>query len=175
VLLPALLEVPKRSGLAELLDDPEMPVPVELLPLLEPVPVLLPAAPVAPVALDSRISDTLTSGAPWLAGKVTIASPYPFSTLLEPAVPCAAEEEEDPLNPELLEELLERSAEVEEEPIPPLEELDIPLVPELVSVLRLLLPVPPLVLLDFPVASTGQLLRSAGLETSPWTMVRSLN
>ena len=50
--------------------------------------------------------------------------------------------------------------------------LDVPLVSER----RLLLPrLLPLLLLELPDELTGQLLNSAGLETSPCTMVSSLN
>lgn len=118
LLLPAL-ELPKRSGLLLLLDEPRLapdeelaefapellepvpellePVPELLLPIpelelepaslrgeelleeplpvLEPVPVLLPDAP---PALDSRTSDTITSGATSVGGNVTIATANPF-------------------------------------------------------------------------------------------------
>jgi hypothetical protein len=102
LLLPAL-ELPERSGLL-LLDEarlapddelaefaPELLLPIpelelepaslrgeELLepaPVLEPVPVLLPEAP---PALDSRTSDTITSGAASVGGNVTIATANPF-------------------------------------------------------------------------------------------------
>jgi len=201
---------------------------LEPMPLLEPLPVLLPDAP-APPALDSRISETVTSGAPCEAGKVTIATPNPFSILLEDEPPRPLELEDDPLNPpevdELplrpLPELLERSVPLEElelrsvpldededdpipllllrsvlddeEPIPLLllrsvdDEEDDPIpplledeperppleLPELVSERRPLLP-----LLDLPDDEpeefTGQFDSSAGLDTSPCTIVRSL-
>jgi len=182
-------------------------------PLLEPLPVLLPDAP-APPALDSRISETVTSGVPCEAGKVTIATPNPFSILLEDEPPRPLELEDDPLNPpevdELplrpLPELLERSVPLEElelrsvpldededdtipllllrsvddeedDPIPPLLEDEPerpPLeLPELVSERRPLLP-----LLDLPDDEpeefTGQFDSSAGLDTSPCTIVSSL-
>ena len=94
------------------------------IPLLEPLPVLLPdaSAPLAPLD-DSRTSETVTSGAPWLAGKVTIATPYPFCTPLldEPERPELDDEPERPLDDEPL-----RPDEVEELPLRPL-----PLVEEL--------------------------------------------
>ncbi len=244
--LPALLEEELRSVLLELeVPDAlgELPVPdVELaslrgeelllkpMPLLEPLPVLLPDAP-APLEPDSRISDTVTSGVPCEAGKVTIATPNPFSILPEEVLLRPPEVDDEPLRPPL--EVLERSAldeevelrsvllddeeelrsapeveeddpipllllrsapvdeddepipllfrsveEDEDDPIPPLLDEDEPaaplVLPELLSDRRLLLPEPPLVLLDLPEEFTGQLDISAGLETSPCTMVRSL-
>jgi hypothetical protein len=170
---------------------------LEPLPVLEPVPVLLPDAPAA--LGDSRTSDTITSGATSVAGKVTIATPKPFWMPPAPA-PLADDEPDRPL-PDVLERSLDellvpvpeellvpvpvedelRSGWAlldEEAPMPPLEEeepdrlLDVPPEVPLVSERRLLLPVPPVVLLALPLESTGQLLISAGLITSPWTMVR---
>lgn len=227
-LAPLLDELPRPLVLEELasLRGEEL---LEPMPLLEPVPVLEPLAPEAPEALDSRTRETVTSGVPWLAGKVTIATPYPFCTPLvdEPLRPDDVEEE--PLKPEEVDELperplpevLERSAlellvpvplddvpELElapielplpplcelsrvtslllprgleelddEEPIPPLDEPEIPpLEVPLVSERRLLPPRLPLVLpLELPEEFTGQLLIRVGLETSPCTMVSSLN
>ena len=109
VRLPAALapvpELLVRSW-PDVLDElPERPLPeVELaslrgeelleLPVLEPLPVLLPE-PVAPAAPDSRTSEIVTSGAPWLAGNVAMATPNPFCTPLL----------EEPLRPDELEEL----------------------------------------------------------------------
>jgi len=224
VLLPAP-DVLERS-------DDEL---LEPMPLLEPLPVLEPLAPAEEP--DSRISETVTSGAPCEAGKVTIATPYPFSILLEPEPLRPLDDrslevlelplrppalDDDPLRP--LPELLERSAPDEElalrsvpveddevpaplvllrsvpvededvpaplvllrsvpvvedeEPMPPLldEDPEIPPeLPELLSDRRLLLPEPPLVLLDLPDEFTGQFDISAGFETSPCTICRSLN
>jgi len=108
-----LLELLVRSW-PDVLDElPERPLPeVELaslrgeelleLPVLEPLPVLLPEplAPEAPDAPDSRTSETVTSGAPWVAGNVTIATPNPFCTpLLEEPLRPLPEEDELPLRP----------------------------------------------------------------------------
>jgi len=178
-----------------------VPVPLEELlvpkPLVEPVPVLDPLPP-APMA-DSRTRETVTSGAPWLAGKVTIATPNPFCTPVDDEPLRPEEVEELPLSPLPLDELLELRSVLEDEPIPPdVEELlrsvededDEPIPPlledeperpplevvPLVSERRLLLPRLPLVLpLELLEELTGQLLIRAGLETSPCTMVRSLN
>ena len=196
VLLPAVL--------APLLLDELLPMPLVELELaslrgdelLEPVPVLEPLAPDAPEAPDSRTSDTFTSGAPWLAGNVTMATPNPFCTPLEDEPLRPLEVDELPLNPLPVELLELRSAledepipllllrsveeEEEEEPMPPLDDdepesppLEVPLVSERRLLLPRLLPLLlPLELLD---ELTGQLLNSAGLETSPCTMVSSLN
>jgi hypothetical protein len=220
----ALLEEDERSALDDVPAAPEAldelpPMPdvelaslrgeelLEPAPVFDPVPVLLPEDPAAPgappAALDSRTSETIASGANSVAGKVTMATPYPFCTPIDDAAP-VPEVEDDPLNPdpeedeelpeipvpELLDEEL-RSVPValfeflsvlregvlrsvdEDAPIPPLDELDPdnPLDVPLVSDRRLLLPVPPLVLPALPDESTGQLLMSAGLTTSPCTMI----
>jgi len=235
---PEVLDLSALELLPMPLLEEELPMPddelaslrgeelLEPIPVLEPVPVLLPDAP-APPELDSRMSETVVSGAPCEAGKVTIATPNPFSILLEDAPLRPPEVDDDPLKPpevdddplrppevdELplrpLPELLERSVpddEVElrsvpvdededdpipllllrsvddddDEPIPPLLEDEPerpPLeVPELVSERRPLLLLLPLLDLpdDEPEEFTGQLESSAGLETSPCTMVRSL-
>jgi hypothetical protein len=184
-LLPAAFapDVLERSAVLlpapEVLDElPERPLPeVELaslrgeelleLPVLEPLPVLLPE-PLAPDAPDSRTSETVTSGAPWLAGKVTIATPYPFCTPLE----------DEPLRPEELEELPLRPDDVEELPLKPLpldellvlrSVLDAPMPPEVEELLRSVddddEPIPPLVddepespPLDVPLVSERRLL-----------------
>jgi len=257
-LLPAVFapepDVLERSALDELLPMPPLELELaslrggelllEPIPLLEPLPVLEPLAPDAPEEPDSRTSETVTSGAPWLAAKVTIATPNPFCTPLvdeplrppeldekplrpepdeddEPLRP-EPDEDEVPLEPIPLEELLLRSAlddepvalelaeprplnvfpplcsaspcaspalvlrsalDEDEEPMPPLDDdeperppLEVPLVSER----RLLLPLlPPLLLpelpLELPEEFTGQLLIRAGFETSPCTIVRSLN
>ena len=117
VLLPAVL--------APLLLDELLPMPLVELELaslrgeelLEPVPVLEPLAPDAPEAPDSRTSDTFTSGAPWLAGNVTMATPNPFCTPLEDEPLRPLEVDELPLNP-LPVELLELRSALEDEPIP---------------------------------------------------------
>jgi hypothetical protein len=131
-----VLELDRSAVLLEEL--PERPLPevelaslrgeelLEPAPLLEPLPVLEPLpllpVPLAPPALelDSRTSDTVTSGAPWLAGKVTIATPNPFCTPLvdEPLRP--DDEDEEPLRPDdVLPEVPERSVD-EDEPLRPL-------------------------------------------------------
>jgi len=112
VLLPAP-EVLERS-VDELLEP---------IPLLEPLPVLLPDAP-APLEPDSRISETVTSGAPCEAGNVTMATPYPFSILLEDELLRPPEVDDEPLRP--LPELLERSVLDEDEELRsvPLEDED---------------------------------------------------
>ena len=205
VRLPAALapvpELLVRSW-PDVLDElPERPLPeVELaslrgeelleLPVLEPLPVLLPE-PVAPAAPDSRTSETITSGAPLLAGNVAMATPNPFCTPLleEPLRP--DELEELPLKPVPLDDEELRSALVLDpvplvelrsalvlEPVPLLDEEPMPpLVEELLR--SALVPVP---LPDEPLASerrlpmprlpvleefTGQLLNSAGFCTSP--------
>jgi len=110
---------------------------------------------------------------------------------LEAPCPLAPEPDEEPLRPDDDDELLEfrsaveeddefRSALVDEDelrsalepPMPPLEEEDpdSPLDVPLVSERRLLLPLPPVLLLPLLEESTGQLLISAGLITSPCTM-----
>jgi hypothetical protein len=253
-LLPVPLELEPARLAPLLLEELPRPLPEELaslrgeellepIPLLEPLPVLEPLAPDAPDEPDSRTSDTVTSGAPWLAGKVTMATPNPFCTPLddEPLRPDELEPEDEPLRPEEVDELperplpevLERSAlelllpvpldevpeapvpldelelapmevplpplcelsrvtsvlpllllrglddEEDEEPMPPLDDdeperppLEVPLVSER----RLLLPRLPLVFpLELPDEFTGQLLSNAGLETSPWTIISSLN
>jgi hypothetical protein len=111
---------------------------------------------------------------------------------LEPPCPLAPEPDAEPLRPDEDDELLEfrspvdeddefRSALVDDDelrsaldaPMPPLDDddPDSPLDVPLVSERRLLLPVPPVVLLALPDESTGQLLISAGLITSPCTMI----
>jgi len=126
--------LPDDDGLALLLEElPGTPLPevelaslrgeelLELLPVLEPLPVLDPLAP-APVVLDSRTSETVTSGAPWLAGKVTMATPSPFCTPLLDEPPRPDEVEEEPLRPD------EPEDDPEDEPLRPDDEL--PEVPE---------------------------------------------
>jgi len=205
-LAPELLERPLPDvELASLRGDELL----EPAPVLEPVPVLEPLAP-APDALLSRTSETVTSGAPWLAGKVTMATPNPFCTPLDDE-PLRLELEDEPLRPEEVDELplsplplellelrsaldepmplleeallppeveLLRSADEDEEPIPPLVDdeperppLDVPLLLSERRLLLPLLPVLPVLLEEF----TGQLLSNAGFETSPCTMVRSLS
>jgi hypothetical protein len=130
-----LLELLVRSW-PDVLDElPERPLPeVELaslrgeelleLPVLKPLPVLLPEplAP-APDAPDSRTSETVTSGAPWLAGNVTMATPNPFCTpLLEEPLRPLPDDEELPLKPLPLDDEELRSALVLD-PVPVLEEL----------------------------------------------------
>jgi hypothetical protein len=197
-----LLELLVRSW-PDVLDElPERPLPeVELaslrgeelleLPVLEPLPVLLPE-PVAPAAPDSRTSEIVTSGAPWLAGNVAMATPNPFCTpLLEE--PLRPDDDELPLRPlpddeELRSALVLEPVPLEElrsalvlEPVPLLDEdrsalVPVPLLDEepippevddepdepLVSERRL--PMPRLLLLE---EFTGQLLKSAGFCTSP--------
>src|SRR6266699_2667604 len=93
-------ELLKRSGLPGVLEELDELVPVpdvelaslrgdellEELPLLDPVPVLLPDAP-APLAPDSRTSDTITSGAACVCGNVTTATANPFWIPLELLIP----------------------------------------------------------------------------------------
>jgi hypothetical protein len=187
--LAPVLELLVRSW-PDVLDElPERPLPeVELaslrgeelleLPVLEPLPVLLPepVAPAAPDAPDSRTSETVTSGAPWLAGNVAMATPNPFCTPLleEPLRP--DELEELPLKPVPLDDEELRSALVLEpvplvelrsalvlEPVPLLDEEPTP--PEVEELLRSALvpvplldeePIPPLLddeLPDVPLAS----------------------
>src|SRR5437764_5483293 len=96
------------------------------MPLLEPLPVLEPLAPAPPVLEDSRTSETVTSGAPWLAGKVTIATPNPFSMPEDAPIPLVLEPDEEPLRPEDDEPLRPDEDEPlrpdEEEPLRPDEE-----------------------------------------------------
>src|SRR5258706_3661279 len=207
VLAPELLPMPLLELELASLRGEEV---LEPLPVLEPVPVLLPEAP--PAELDSRTSETITSGAASLGGKVTMATPKPFWMPLVPPAALLDEEplkplelEDEPLRPDELEALfapvpldepedelrpiwlplpplceLSRVTSLllrpldDEDPIPPLEEEEPDRPPEvpLVSERRLLLPVPPLVLLALPLESTGQLLISAGLITSPCTITR---
>jgi len=121
---PRLAELLEEALLGSLEEElPERPLPeveleslrgeelLEPAPLLEPLPVLEPLLPLpdAPPALlaDSRTSETVTSGAPWLDGKVTMATPNPFCTPLvedEPLRPLLDEPPDElPLRP-LLEE-----------------------------------------------------------------------
>jgi len=188
-LLPRLAELLEAALLGSLDEElPERPLPevelaslrgedelLEPAPLLEPLPVLepLPPAPVAPLE-DSRTSETVTSGAPWLAGKVTIATPNPFCTplLAEPPKP---DDEELPLRPlELLrsapvepvplDELLELRSVVDDAPMPLLLEelLRSALVPELV----------PAPVLEEPMPL--ELLRSVVLEEEVPLLLRSV-
>jgi len=164
------VELASLRGEDELLEPAPLPEPVlEPLPLLEP----LPDAPLD----DSRTSETVTSGAPWLCGKVTIATPYPFCTPLldEPLKPEEVEElplrplplellRSAPVEPVPLDELLELRSVLEEAPMPLLLEelLRSALVPELV----------PAPLVDDPMPL--ELLRSVVLEEEVPLLLRSV-
>jgi len=174
------VELASLRGEDELLEPAPLPEPVlEPLPLLEP----LPDAPLD----DSRTSETVTSGAPWLCGKVTIATPYPFCTPLldEPLKP--EEVEDEPLRPDEVEELplrplpleLLRSAPVEPVPLDELlelrsvlEEAPMPLLLEELLRSALVPEVVPAPLVDDPMPL--ELLRSVVLEEEVPLLLRSV-
>jgi hypothetical protein len=192
-LLPRFAELLEAALLGSLEDEvPERPLPelelaslrgedelLEPAPLLEPLPVLepLPLAPVAPLE-DSRTSETVTSGAPWLAGKVTMATPYPFCTPLVEDEPLKPDDvEELPLSPLPLELLELRSAPVEPMPLDELPELRSVLVDEPVPLdEEEVRPLPPLWVASLaPVPLLVELLRSVvELDAPIPPLVRSL-
>lgn len=105
LLVPAP-EVLERSVL-ELAPAPEVLLPAPEVELASLRGEELPKPPLAPPDAplpDSRISETVTSGAPWAAGKVTIATPMPRCTEEAPLAPPDAppEVEELPLRPPLV-------------------------------------------------------------------------